>query len=55
MIFLRIRARPVLRADDLIAICEPIVYTMRDPQHLTTLYASTASYRDSFIFLEAVS
>jgi hypothetical protein len=31
------RARQVRRADNLTAICEPIVYTMWNPQHLTTL------------------
>jgi hypothetical protein len=31
------RARPVRRADNLAAICEPTVSTMWDPQHLTTL------------------
>jgi hypothetical protein len=46
--FLGSRARPVRRADNLTAICEPIVYTMWDPQHLTTLQASTACYEDSF-------
>jgi hypothetical protein len=31
------RALLVRRADKLTAICEPTVYTMWDPQHLTTL------------------
>jgi hypothetical protein len=35
--FLGSRVRPVHRADNLTAICEPFVYTMWDPQHLTTL------------------
>jgi hypothetical protein len=39
---------PMLNADFLTAICEPNVYTMWDPQHLTALYASTACYGDSF-------
>jgi hypothetical protein len=30
-------ARPVHKADNLTAICEPIVETLRDSQHLTTL------------------
>jgi hypothetical protein len=47
--FLGSRARPVRRADNLTAICEPTVYTTRDPQHLTTLLASTACYWDFFI------
>jgi hypothetical protein len=33
------------------AICEPIVQTMWDPQHLPTLRASTAPYGDSFTCL----
>jgi hypothetical protein len=35
--FLGSRAQPVHTADNLTAICEPIVYTMWDPQHLTAL------------------
>jgi hypothetical protein len=38
-------------ADDLPAICEPIVDTMWDPQHLTTLWASTVCYGDNFTFV----
>jgi hypothetical protein len=45
------KARPVRRADNLTAIYEPIVYTMWDPQHLTTLEASTACYGDSLTLL----
>jgi hypothetical protein len=41
------KGRPVRKAD-LTAICEPIVQKMWDPQRLTTLWASMASYRDSF-------
>jgi hypothetical protein len=37
-------------ADNLTAICEPIVYLLWDPQRLTTLWASMAWYRDSFTF-----
>jgi hypothetical protein len=40
--------RPVRRADNLTAICEPIVYKMWAPRRLTPLCASTAGYRDSF-------
>jgi hypothetical protein len=36
------------RADNLAAICEPIVQTVWDPRNLTTLRASTACYGDSF-------
>jgi hypothetical protein len=39
--------RPAHKADNLTAICEPIVYRMWEPQHLTTLWVSTARYRDS--------
>jgi hypothetical protein len=35
--FLGTEVLPVLKADNLTAICEPIVYTMCDPQHHTTL------------------
>jgi hypothetical protein len=31
------KARPALEADNLTAICEPIVQKMWDPRHLTTL------------------
>jgi hypothetical protein len=31
------KARPAHEADNLTAICEPIVYKMWDPQHFTTL------------------
>jgi hypothetical protein len=36
--------------DILTAICEPIVWKMWEPQRLTTLWASTACYKDSFTF-----
>jgi hypothetical protein len=39
--------RPARKAD-VTAICEPIVYKMWEPQHLTALWASTARYRDTF-------
>jgi hypothetical protein len=35
--FLGSRARPVIKADNLTAICKPIVYTIQDSQNLTTL------------------
>jgi hypothetical protein len=38
------------KADNLTAICEPIVQKILDPPRLTTLRASTACYRDSFTF-----
>jgi hypothetical protein len=36
------KGRPARKADNLTTICEPIVYKMLEPQHLTTLRASTA-------------
>jgi hypothetical protein len=50
--FLGIRARPVRKADNLAVICEPIVYTMWDPQHLAALFTSTACYGDNFALLD---
>jgi hypothetical protein len=44
------KGRPVLKADNVTAIYEPIVWKMWKPQHLTTLWASTACYRDTFTF-----
>jgi hypothetical protein len=41
--FLGSKVRRVRKADNFTAICEPIVYTMWDPEHLTT-----ACYGDSF-------
>jgi hypothetical protein len=49
-IFLGGKGWPTRRAD-LTAISEPIVYKMWHPRRLTTLWASTARYRDSFTFL----
>jgi hypothetical protein len=40
-----------LKADDVTAICELLVSKMWEPQHLKTLWACTACYRDSFTFL----
>jgi hypothetical protein len=39
---------PARKANNLIAICEPIVHKMWDPRRLKTLWAPTAFYRDSF-------
>jgi hypothetical protein len=41
------KGRPARKADNLTAICEPIVQKMLEPQRLTTLWASTARYRDT--------
>jgi hypothetical protein len=36
------------KADNLTAICHPIVKKMWEPRRLTTLWDSTTCYRDSF-------
>jgi hypothetical protein len=38
------------KADNHAAICEPIVQKMWQPRRLTTLWAFTACYKDSFTF-----
>jgi hypothetical protein len=45
------KARSARKADSLTTICEPIVSQMWDPRHLTSLWASTACYSDSFTLL----
>jgi hypothetical protein len=42
------KERPARKADNLTAICELTVWKMWEPRHLTTLWAFTACYRDSF-------
>jgi hypothetical protein len=42
------KGKLVRKADNLTAICEPIIWKMWEPQCLTTLRAFTACYRDSF-------
>jgi hypothetical protein len=42
--------RPARKADNLTAICEPIVKKMWEPRRVTTLWVSTACYSDSFAF-----
>jgi hypothetical protein len=44
------KGQPVHKADNLTAICEPIVQKMWEFRRLTTVWASTACYRDSFTF-----
>jgi hypothetical protein len=44
------KVRPAREADNLTAICEPIVQKMLEPRRLTTLWAFTTCYRDSFTF-----
>jgi hypothetical protein len=41
-------ARPALKADDLVDICELIFNKMWDPRRLISLWAFMACYRDSF-------
>jgi hypothetical protein len=41
---------PEHKADNLTAICEPIVLKMWDPRRLTALWAFTACYRGPFTF-----
>jgi hypothetical protein len=48
------RAWLMRKADNLTAICEPTVYKMWEPQHLLTIWASTACYRDSFTYFYIV-
>jgi hypothetical protein len=47
------QGRPERGADNLTAICEPIVYKMWEPRRFTTLWTSMACYRDSFAFFFA--
>jgi hypothetical protein len=44
------KGRPEHKIDSFTVICEPIVKKMWEPGRLTTLWASTACYRDSFTF-----
>jgi hypothetical protein len=41
----------VRKADNLTDICEPIIQKIWEPRRLTTLWASTACYRDSVTFI----
>jgi hypothetical protein len=41
----------VRKADNITAICEPIVWIMWEPQYLTTICASMTWYGDSFTFI----
>jgi hypothetical protein len=45
------KEQPAHKADNLIGICEPIVYKMREPRRLTNLWASAVCYRDIFTFM----
>jgi hypothetical protein len=46
--FLGGEARPARKVDNLTAISEPTVQKLCEPRRFTTLWASTASYRDSY-------
>jgi hypothetical protein len=45
------KGRLAHKADNQAVVCELIVQKMWEPQHLTTLWASTTCYRDSFTLL----
>jgi hypothetical protein len=45
------KEQPALKADNNTVICEPIVLKVWEPRRLTTLWASTTCYRNSFTFL----
>jgi hypothetical protein len=44
------KGRPASKADNLTAICEPMFQKMLERRRLTTLWATTAYYRDNFTF-----
>jgi hypothetical protein len=44
------KGQPARRADNPAVFYEPIIYEMWEPEHLTTLWASTACYRDTLTF-----
>jgi hypothetical protein len=45
-----VKGRPACKADNLTAICEPIIQKIWEIQRLTTIWASMARYVDSFTF-----
>jgi hypothetical protein len=47
------KGRPERKADNLTAICEPIVWKMWEPRRHTTLWATAACYRDKFAFFNS--
>jgi hypothetical protein len=49
------KERPMSKADNIIAICEKIVLRMWEPRNLTTQWASTACYRNSFTFFTSMN
>jgi hypothetical protein len=44
------KGRPVRKADNLTAICEPTVWEMWEPRRLTIPWTSATYYRDSYTF-----
>jgi hypothetical protein len=54
-IFLRGKGRPARKVDNLTAICEPTVYKKCGNLDVSTLWAFTACYRNSFSLLLRVS
>jgi hypothetical protein len=46
------KGRPARKADNLTAICKPIVKKMWEPRRLTAIWAFTTCYRDSFTFTQ---
>jgi hypothetical protein len=48
------KGQPMRKPDNLIAICEPIVYKMWEPRRLITLHASKVCYGDSFTYFISV-
>jgi hypothetical protein len=49
-IFLRSKARQAHKANNLTAICVPVIYKMLEPRRLRAIWTSTARYTDSFAF-----
>jgi hypothetical protein len=49
--FLGGKGWPARKADNLTAICEPIILKLWEPRRITNLWASTSCYRERFTFL----
>jgi hypothetical protein len=49
--FLGSREWPVLEVANLAAICEPVVYTMWNRQHVINLLASASRYEIAVLFI----
>jgi hypothetical protein len=52
-IFLGVKGQLGSKADNLTFVCEPIVYKLSEPLHLTTLWASMALPL-AFLFIQAI-